>query len=220
MAASVSDQNTIDHPVGESSPGGFVYLDIDFSEYLGIARDMDSIMRAHDPYTAKHQRRVAILASDIGREYGLGELRRTTLRIAGMIHDLGKVAISPDLLNRTGFLTPMSMATLRRHAKDGSEMATELGFPQPVLLSVHQHHERLDGSGYPNGLVGDQISLEARILAVADVVDAMAFTRPYRPAKGVDAALAEVQRCGGALFDAEVVRCCVQVMSKRRSEGR
>ena len=175
-----------------------------------------STIEMRDPYTAGHQRRVAEIAVAIGRELGLSEERLKGLHVAGSIHDIGKIAIPAELLTRPGRILPVEMEIIRCHSRDACDILKGVEFPWPVADMVRHHHERMDGSGYPDGLKGDEIILEARILAVADVVEAIASDRPYRPALGLDAALTEIQVYRGSLFDADVVDAC----RKLAAEGR
>ncbi len=161
-----------------------------------------------DPYTAGHQRRVAELAAAIGRELGLDDDRLEGLRIAGTIHDIGKIYIPAEILARPARLGTLEFELVKSHAQVGYDIVKGVDFPWPVADSIRQHHERLDGSGYPQGLKGDQIILEARVLAVADVVEAMSSHRPYRPGLGIDAALAQIRSDSGTKFDPDVVEAC------------
>jgi PAS domain S-box-containing protein len=164
-----------------------------------------------DPYTAGHQRRVADLCMHIARKMGLPEDRVHGLRLAASIHDLGKVGIPAEILSKPGPLTAIQYSLVKEHAQMGYDIVRSVRFPWPIAEMVLQHHERMDGSGYPNGLVGDQILLESRILAVGDVVEVMATHRPYRASLGVEAALEEISRGRGKVFDADAVDACLRV---------
>lgn len=164
-----------------------------------------------DPYTAGHQRRVADLATEIGRRLGLPEDEVLGIHMAGLIHDLGKISIPAEILNRPGRLTKVEFDIIKGHAQAGYDIIKGVELPWPVADMVLHHHERLDGSGYPNGLKGDEISLGARILAVADVVEAITSHRPYRPGRGIETALAEIEENRGRLYDGAVVDACVDV---------
>ena len=177
---------------------------------IGLALEM------RDPYTAGHQRRVARLASAIARELGLPEERVEGIRIAGLLHDIGKISVPAEILSKPGKITDYEFTMIKVHARIGYEILKTIEFDQPVALAALQHHERLDGSGYPDGLVGDGILLEARILGVADVVEAMSSHRPYRPALGLDKALAEVEGKKGRHFDVQVVDACVRLLAGGR----
>jgi len=161
-----------------------------------------------DPYTAGHQRRVANLAREIGLRLGLDADRVEGLYLGALVHDVGKVAIPVDILTRPGALTAEEFALVKTHVQAGVEVLGDVDFPWPIVEMVRQHHERLDGSGYPAGLAGDAIGLEARIIAVADVFESMSTHRPYRAALGPDAALAELTRGQLTQFDVTVVDAC------------
>ncbi len=179
----------------------------------GVIQAMALTVETRDRHTAGHQRRVTELAHAIATEIGLSQERSRAVSIAGMLHDLGKITIPTEILSKPGRLTDMEFAIVKTHPKAGYDILKNIEFPWPVAEIVIQHHERLDGSGYPSGLKGDQSALEARILAVADVVEAMASHRPYRPALGIDRALNEVSGNRGRLYDTEVVDACLSVFA-------
>jgi PAS domain S-box-containing protein/putative nucleotidyltransferase with HDIG domain len=162
-----------------------------------------------DPYTAGHQERVAELAVAIGDRLKLRPRTMTSLRIAALIHDLGKIAVPAEILARPGALTEAERHLIEQHPERAYEILREMRFPGPVASIVHQHHERLDGSGYPRGLRDKKIHIGSRIIGVADVVEAMSSHRPYRPALGIEAAFAEVESQKGTLYDSAVVDACV-----------
>ncbi len=166
---------------------------------------MAEMIEMRDPYTAGHQQNVAQLADRIAREMGLGEDRCRMIRLAALVHDIGKNAIPIDLLVKPTGLSPLEFDMVKQHVEAGYHVLSRIEFAQPVADIMRQHHERLDGSGYPHGLAGDQILLEARILAVADTVDAMVNHRPYRAARGMPATLAVLEQCAGAHYDPDVV---------------
>jgi len=168
-----------------------------------------------DPYTAGHQQRVAALAVAIAEEMGLDGQRIEGIRIGGLIHDIGKITVPAEYLARPGALSEAEFLVIRAHPEVGYEIMKGVESPWPLSLMILQHHERLDGSGYPQGLEGDGILLEARILAVADVVEAMASHRPYRPALGLEPALDEIQAGRGTRFDARVVDACLRLFRER-----
>ncbi len=168
-----------------------------------------------DPYTSGHERRVGELAAAIGSELGLTEHQITGLRVAGGVHDVGKIAVPAEILSKPTRLSAAEFAIVKTHAQQGYEILQNIDFPWPIAQTVWQHHERLDGSGYPRGLRGDDICLEARILAVADVVESMSTHRPYRPAMGIEAALAEVQAKTGVLYDSTVVTACIRLFREK-----
>jgi putative nucleotidyltransferase with HDIG domain len=175
------------------------------------ARALSLAMEMRDPYTAGHQRRVTQLSLALGEALGFDESQLSGLRVTGLLHDLGKLNIPASILSRPSRLTDAELDLIKGHAESAYEILKEIDFPWPVAQAVLQHHERLDGSGYPRGLSGDEIRLEARILAVADVVEAMSSHRPYRPAHGVDHALAHVQRYRGVRFDEQVTDACLKL---------
>ena len=166
---------------------------------------------ARDPYTAGHQRRVADLSRAIAQKMGLSQDRVDGVKMAGSIHDLGKIYIPSEILNKPGKIRPNEFELVKSHAEVGYDILKTIDFPWPVAEIEVQHHERMDGSGYPNGLKGDEIMLEARIIAVADVVESMSSHRPYRPALGLEKALEEIRAGRGTIFDEEVVDACLSV---------
>jgi response regulator RpfG family c-di-GMP phosphodiesterase/HAMP domain-containing protein len=169
-----------------------------------------------DPYTAGHQRRVAQLAVAIANDLGLPKDEIHGIQLAAGIHDLGKIRIPAELLSRPGKLTDIEFALIKTHAQAGYDILKGIEFPWPIANIVLQHHERLDGSGYPQGLKEDQILLGSRILAVADVLETMASHRPYRPALGIDLALREIERGRGTAFDPAVVDACLKLFREGR----
>jgi PAS domain S-box-containing protein/putative nucleotidyltransferase with HDIG domain len=168
-----------------------------------------------DPYTAGHERRVADLAAAIAREMGLAERAVEGLRFGAMIHDLGKMKIPAEILVKPSRLSPIEYELIKGHAIAGFDILKDISFPWPVAQMVRQHHERLDGSGYPDGLKDEAILPEARILAVADVVEAMSSHRPYRPGLGVEKALEEITRGRDAQYDARAVDACIRLFREK-----
>jgi len=177
----------------------------------GTIRAIVTAVEARDPYTAGHQMRVAELAAAIAAEMGLDADRVEGIRWGGMIHDIGKIHLPAEILSKPTRLTEVEYSLIKEHPKVGFDILKGVEFPWPVAEIAHQHHERLDGSGYPQGLKDGQIYLEARILAVADVTEAMASHRPYRPGLGIDKALAEIERGRGKLYDADAVDACCRI---------
>lgn len=169
-----------------------------------------------DPYTAGHQRRVAEIATTIARELRLPEDQVEGLYLAATVHDIGKIRIPAELLSKPGKLTAVEFSLIQQHSEAGYEILKGIDFPWPIAKTVLQHHERLDGSGYPSGLKDGETLLEARILAVADVVEAMVSHRPYRAGLGVDAALEEITHYRGTRYDPGVVDACVKLFRERR----
>jgi PAS domain S-box-containing protein/putative nucleotidyltransferase with HDIG domain len=174
---------------------------------------MGEIVGLRDPYTARHEKSVTRLAIAIAEDLGLDEKTREGLMLAGEVHDIGKICVPAEILSKPAALTDMEYRLVQQHAQTGREILSGITFQQPVAEIVGQHHERLDGSGYPDGLAGDDIRSEARILAVADVIEAMASHRPYRPALGMEAALAEVRAGAGKVYDADVAAACERVIA-------
>ncbi len=173
-------------------------------------------METRDPYTTGHQRRVTQLACAIAKEMGIGQWQMDGIRVAGLLHDIGKIAVPTEILSKPGKLSDIEFSMIKAHPKVGFDILQNVEFEWPIARIVVQHHERLNGSGYPFGIKGKDILLEARILAVADVVEAMSSHRPYRPALGLDKALDEVARGEGTLYDPEVVRACGRVIGDHK----
>jgi PAS domain S-box-containing protein len=176
---------------------------------------MSTMVELRDPYTAGHEQRVAMLAVAIAAEMGLGEELQRGLRVAGAVHDIGKIAVPAEILSKPGQLTDIERQLARFHPEQGYQILRGIPFPWPVAEVAHQHHERMDGSGYPLGLKGDAILLEARIVAVADVVESMLSHRPYRPALGIEAALHEIESHAGAYYDTAVAGACLRLFREK-----
>jgi len=173
-------------------------------------------VEARDPYTAGHQRRVCELAVAIAREMGLPEEKIHGIQLAATIHDLGKIRVPAEILAKPGKLTDVEFMLIKVHPQAGYDILKDVDFPWPIADIVLQHHERMDGSGYPQGLKGGQTLLESRIMAVADVVEAMASHRPYRAALGIEAALKEIERGRGSAYDAAVADACRKLFREGR----
>lgn len=171
-------------------------------------------VEAKNPYTAGHQRRVGALSAAVAAALGMPRWSVEAVRLAGSVHDLGKIGIPSEILNKPGPLTAEEFERIKQHSAIGCAILEPVEFPWPIAQMVLQHHERLDGSGYPSGLVGERIMLEARIIAAADVVEAMMLERPYRPALGLDGALAEISAGRGVRFDAHVVDACLRLFAE------
>jgi putative two-component system response regulator len=178
-------------------------------EAMGVA------IEKRDPYTAGHQKRVSRLSTAIARELGLAPDYLDAIHLGGLVHDIGKIYVPAEILSRPGALSEVEFRIIRTHSEVGYEILKGINFPWPVKEMVLQHHERLDGSGYPAGLIGDAITVEARIIAVADVVEAMASHRPYRPAVGIDAALAELHNHRGVLYDRNATDAAIRLFREK-----
>jgi len=174
-----------------------------------------SAVETRDPYTSGHQTRSADLARTIAIEMGLPQDKIDAIRMAGSIHDIGKLSIPAEILSKPTKLSEIELALIKEHANRGYEMLKDVVSQWPLAEIVRQHHERMDGSGYPRNLKGDEILMEARILAVADVVEAMASHRPYRPGLGIDAALAEIEKNAGIFYDAAVADACLRLFREK-----
>ncbi|MFZ1980551.1 MAG: HD-GYP domain-containing protein, partial [Smithella sp.] len=174
-----------------------------------------SALEIRDPYTAGHQKRVADLARAIATEMEFPYDIIEGIRMAGSIHDIGKLSIPAEILTKPTKLTKIEFSLIKEHPQSGYEMLKDVESLWPLAQIVYQHHERMDGSGYPRNLKGDEILLDARIMAVADVVEAMASHRPYRPALGINAALEEIQMHRGILYDADVADACLRLFREK-----
>jgi len=179
----------------------------------GAIQTLAFLAEMRDPYTAGHQRRVTELAEAVAATMGVDVERRHLIVAAGTLHDLGKTAVPTEILTRPGRLTAAEFDLIRDHPRTGFEILAGIEFPWPVADVVLPHHERLDGSGYPGGLEGSDIRVEARILAVADVIEAMSSDRPYRPALGLDQALDEIAVNRGTVYDADVSDACRDIFA-------
>lgn len=180
----------------------------------GTVEALSRMSEVRDPYTAGHQRRVSLLVSAIGEEMHLNRDQVCGLNMAAAIHDLGKIQVPAEILAKPGRISKMEFDILKMHPKVGFDILRAIDFPWPIADIVAQHHERMNGSGYPTGMIGDNILLEARILAVADVVEAMSSHRPYRPALGIQKALDEISDNAGRLYDIPVVNACLKIFAQ------
>lgn len=176
---------------------------------------MARVVENRDPYTSGHQEKVARLSEAIALEMGLPAERVYNVKMAALIHDLGKVCIPAEILSKPGNFSELEFTMVKSHSMLGYDILKDIEFPQPVAEFVLQHHERLDGSGYPNQKKGDEIFLEARIIAVADTVDAMSSHRPYRPALGMQTALEEIVQKRGRSYDPDVVDACCRLILEK-----
>lgn len=185
---------------------------------LGLAatvQTVSAVVEARDPYTAGHQRRVSDLARAIAREMGLPDDQIEGIRVAGIIHDIGKISVPSEILSKPSKLSLIEFQLIQVHPEAGFEILRDVEFPWPVAKAVLQHHERMDGSGYPRGLKGEEIIIEARVLAVADVVESMASHRPYRPTLGIEAALDEIEKNKGISYDKNAVDACLKLFREK-----
>lgn len=181
----------------------------------GVIQAMAMTVERRDPYTAGHQRRVSDLARGVATEMGLSNHQVDGIRMAGLIHDLGKICVPAEILSKPGGLSEIEHTLIKDHPQVGYEILKEIEFPWPVAKIVLQHHERIDGSGYPAGLSAKDIIIEAKALAVADVVEAMASHRPYRPTLGREMALEEISKNRGILYDPDVVDSCLKLLKEK-----
>ena len=181
----------------------------------GMVLAMSLVVESRDPYTAGHERRVAELATAIAVEMGMEDEELAALRLAGLIHDVGKVAVPSEILSKPGLLSEIEFSLIRQHPASGFDILNAIDFGMRVAEIVLQHDERLDGSGYPRALTGEDMLPGARILAVADIVEAMSSHRPYRAALGMEAALAEIREPVGVKYDAAVAAACVRLVEEQ-----
>ncbi len=184
----------------------------------GIIQAMALAVEVRDPYTAGHQQRVTTIALSISKEMDLSDEQINGIRMAGFIHDLGKISIPAEILSKPTRLNDIEFRLIKTHPQIGYDILKRIEFPWPVAEIILQHHERMDASGYPQGLSGEDILLEARIIAVADVVEAMASHRPYRPALGIDKAMEEILQNKGVLYDPQVVDACLKLFTEKGFE--
>jgi putative nucleotidyltransferase with HDIG domain len=203
-----ADETTLQR-AKETEPFG--YLLKPFEE-----RELQTTIETRDPYTAGHQRRVTKLACAIAEEMNLSKNQTEGVRLAGGLHDLGKIYVPAEILAKPGKLTPVEYNIIKTHPQVGYDILKSIEFPWPIAKYVLQHHERIDGTGYPEGLRGEDIFLEARILAVADVIEAMATHRPYRAALTIEAALDEITSGRGEKYDIQVVDACLRVFKNKK----
>jgi len=186
--------------------------------FNGTIKTVSMITETRDPYTAGHQRRVTELAEAIALEMELPEDQVIGIRVAGLMHDIGKISIPAEILSKPSKLSDTEFDLIKAHPRVAHDILKSIDFPWPIAEIVLQHHERLDGSGYPRGLKRDEILIEARILAVADVIEAMSSHRPYRPELGLDLALEEIEKNKGTLYDPNVVDACLQLLTEKQFE--
>jgi len=182
----------------------------------GIINALSTTVELRDPYTAGHQKRVTELAAAIAKKMNYTDEMVKFLSIAGMLHDIGKLCVPAEILSKPGRISKKEFSILKDHPDEGYRILENINFEYPVAEIIREHHERMDGSGYPRGLKGDEILMDARIIGVADVVESIASHRPYRPSLGMDFALDEIERNKGVLYDADVVEACRKVIKEDR----
>jgi len=182
---------------------------------MGTIKIVATIVEQRDPYTAGHQYRVAEIAYTIAKELNFSPQQVEGIRVAGLIHDVGKISIPAEILTKPSKLSPVEMSLVQTHAEAGYNILKGIEFPWPIINAIHQHHERINGSGYPLALSKPEIIPEALILAIADVVEAMASHRPYRPALGIDAALKEIEKNKGVLYDEDAANACLNLFRNK-----
>ena len=190
------------------------YYDIMFKTVEAFGRALEK----RDPYTAGHQKRVSHLAVAIGIKLGLSDRQLEGLRLGGLVHDIGKIYVPAEILSRPGKLSNAEFEIIKTHSQVGYDIINDIEFPWPIKQMIFQHHERLDGSGYPNSLTSEDIIIEAKILAVSDVVEAIISHRPYRAALGLEKALEEIKTYRGSAYDSSVVDACVELFEKEKFE--
>jgi putative two-component system response regulator len=185
----------------------------------GTVKTMSKIVETRDPYTSGHEAQVAIISCKIAKEMGLPENQIEAINVAATLHDIGKISVPSEILTKPGHLSDLEMEIIKTHCQVAYDILKTIKFPYPVADIILQHHERMDGSGYPQGLKGSDILLEARIIGTADVIDAMASHRPYRPALGVGVAMEEIVKCKGITYDPSVVDACLEIYKTAGKDG-
>jgi HD-GYP domain-containing protein (c-di-GMP phosphodiesterase class II) len=176
--------------------------------YRVFIKSVTLLMESQDPYTARHQTKVSEIAGCVAQELGLSDDMIEGIRVAGMVHDMGKMSLPAEVVNKPAALTPFELSIIREHPQKAYMVLKGIEFPWPIAEIVLQHHERVNGTGYPRGLKGNEIRLEARVLAVADVVEAISSRRPYRSGLGIGMALEEIDKNKGVFYDTEVAEAC------------
>ena len=182
----------------------------------GTIQTLTIAIGARDPYTTGHQRRVTDLAVSIAQEIGLPENVVAGIRMAGLIHDIGKLAVPAEILCKPSKINDLEFQLIKTHPEVGYDILKKIEFPWPIADIVLQHHERMNGSGYPRKIKGPEILIEAKIINVADVVEAMASHRPYRPSLGIEKSLEQISKNRGILYDDEVVDACLRLFREKR----
>lgn len=185
----------------------------------GTVQAMSKIVESRDPYTAGHELQVARIACIIAQKMFLSYDQVEAIRIAGSLHDVGKIAVPSEILTKPGRLSRLEMEMVKTHSRNAYDILKTIEFPYPIAQIILQHHERMDGSGYPQGLIGEDIFLAARIIGVADVLEAMSAHRPYRPALGIETAIDEIVKHRGVLYDSTVVDACLSIYKAEGQKG-
>jgi len=185
----------------------------------GTVLGMSKMVESRDPYTAGHQQQVSRIGCIIAGKMSLPENQTEAIRIAGSLHDIGKIAVPSEILTKPGRLSQLEMEMVKTHSQNAYDILKTIEFPYPIAQIILQHHERMDGSGYPQGLSGKDILLEARIIGVADVIEAMSAHRPYRPALGIEIAIEEIIKNRGTLYDPRVVDACLSIYHAEGQKG-
>ncbi len=185
----------------------------------GTVLAMSKIVESRDPYTAGHEQQVARIAALIAGKMPIPDDQIEAIRVAGSLHDIGKIAVPSEILTKPGRLSRLEMEMVKTHCQNAYDILKTIEFPYPIAQIILQHHERMDGSGYPQGLHGKDILLEARIIGVADVLEAMSSHRPYRPALGIETAIDEITRHRGKLYDPDVVDACLAIYNQEGQKG-
>ena len=185
----------------------------------GVVKTLSKIVETRDPYTSGHEDQVAKIACRIAKEMKLTEEQISSIYISSTLHDIGKISVPSEILTKPSVLNNLEREIIKTHCKVANDILVNIEFPYPVAEIIYQHHERMDGSGYPRGLKGDSITLEARIIGVADVIDAMASYRPYRPALGIDAAIEEIIKFRGVTYDPSVVDACLKIYNRTAQDS-
>jgi HD-GYP domain-containing protein (c-di-GMP phosphodiesterase class II) len=212
IAVSVDDREGRPRPFNNKHAGSLKAVR---NPTVATGQVIERILELRDPYTINHQRRVADLAMAIAIEMGFSADRIDGLRLTGLIHDIGKIAVPAEILSKPTRLSEVELQHIRAHPQIGYDLIKSIDLPWPVAMTVLQHHERLDGSGYPLGIAGNEILLEAKIMGVADVIEAMSSHRPYRPALGMPKALEEISQKSGVLYDKDVVEACLRALQQK-----
>lgn len=185
----------------------------------GTVKTMSKIVETRDPYTSGHEAKVAIISCKIAEQMAISKEEIEAIRIAATLHDIGKISVPSEILTKPGHLSDLEMEIIKTHCRIAYDILKTIEFPYPVAEIILQHHERMDGSGYPQGLKGDKILMAARIIGTADVIDAMASHRPYRAARGVDFAIKEIVKYKGILYDSTVVDACLKIYKTAGKEA-